>query len=77
MTVNDARLFSMESRLTEEEEMRVKEYEYVRDMIKKLLYTLEQLNMTNIEAKKNSLVFNRDGAQSDSTGTLPNLLNPS
>lgn len=41
MSVNDARLFSLESRLYEEEEMRVKEYEYLRDMMKKLLYSLE------------------------------------
>ena len=40
-TVNDARLFSVESRITEEEEMRIKEYEYLRDMLKKLLYSLE------------------------------------
>lgn len=41
MTVNDARLFSVESRITEEEEMRIKEYEYIRDMFKKLIYSLE------------------------------------
>jgi hypothetical protein len=51
MTVNDARLFSIESRLTEEEEMRVKEYEYIREVMKKLIYALEQLNMVNIENK--------------------------
>ena len=40
-TLNDARLFSMETRLTEEEEMRIREYEYLRDLLKKLFYALE------------------------------------
>ena len=50
-TLNEGRLFSVESRLTEEEEMRIKEYEYLREMFKKLLYSLEQMNMVNIEEK--------------------------
>jgi hypothetical protein len=41
MTLNDARLFSVETRVTEEEEIRVKEYEYLRDLMKKLIYALE------------------------------------
>lgn len=41
MSLNDARLFSVETRVTEEEEMRVKEYEYLRDLMKKLIYALE------------------------------------
>jgi hypothetical protein len=41
MTVNDARLFAVETRVTEEEEIRVKEFEYLRDVVKKLLYSLE------------------------------------
>ena len=40
-TVNDARLFSCESRINEEEEMRIKEYEHLRDLVKKLIYSLE------------------------------------
>ena len=40
-TLNDARLFSMETRLTEEEEMRIREYEFLRDLLKKLFYALE------------------------------------
>ena len=43
--MNDARLYSVETRLNEEEEMRIREYEYVRDLLKKLLYSLEQVNM--------------------------------
>ena len=40
-TVNDARLFSVEQRVEEEEEMRIKEYEHLRDLLKKLIYSLE------------------------------------
>jgi hypothetical protein len=40
-SLNDARLFSIESRVTEEEEMRIKEYEFIRDLMKKLVYALE------------------------------------
>ena len=40
-TMNEARLFSVETRLNEEEEMRIREYEYMRDLLKKLLYSLE------------------------------------
>ena len=50
-TMNDARLYSVETRLNEEEEMRIREYEYVRDLLKKLLYSLEQVNMHTIDAK--------------------------
>jgi hypothetical protein len=39
--MNDARLYSVECRVQEEEEMRIKEYEYMRDLIKKLVYGLE------------------------------------
>ena len=73
MTVNDARLFSIESRLTEEEEMRVKEYEYIRDLMKKLIYALEQLNMVNIGNKK--LGPDKDSLYDNSANMLPNLIN--
>jgi hypothetical protein len=39
--MNDARLFSIESRVTEEEDLRIKEYEFMRDLMKKLVYALE------------------------------------
>jgi len=39
--MNDARIYSIESRLHEEEEVRIREYEYLRDLIKKLIYSLE------------------------------------
>lgn len=49
--INEARLFSLESRVVEEENMRIREYEYVRDLLKKLLYCLEQVNMFQMDKK--------------------------
>ena len=40
-SLNDARLFSVESRIHEEEEIRMKEYEFLRDLMKKLIYSFE------------------------------------
>ena len=71
-TVNDARLFSVESRISEEEEMRIKEYEYLRDMIKKLLYSLEQVNMESIESK--GIIKQESMIHDGQTRVLPNLL---
>lgn len=47
--MNDARLFSLESRMHEEEEIRIKEYEFVRDLLKKLIYSLEKTSVTSID----------------------------
>lgn len=48
-TMNDARLFSLESRMHEEEEIRIKEYEFVRDLLKKLIYSLEKTNVSALD----------------------------
>ena len=40
-TINEARLFSLETRVHEEEDMRIKEYDFLRDLMRKLLYSLE------------------------------------
>ncbi len=78
-TMNDARLYSVETRLTEEEEMRIREYEYLRDLLKKLLYSLEQVNMQQIDSKglaTTALNLNSDASTMDAKTTekLPNLL---
>jgi hypothetical protein len=69
MTLNDARLFSVETRVAEEEDMRVKEYEYLRDLMKKLIYALEQINMVNLTKS------GRDSLDVTGTSFLPNLMN--
>jgi hypothetical protein len=48
-SLNDARLFSIESRVHEEEEIRMKEYEFLRDLMKKLIYSFEQSNMGGMD----------------------------
>ena len=40
-SLNDARLFSLESRVHQEEEIRIKEYEFMRDCMKKMIYSVE------------------------------------
>jgi len=40
-SLNDARLYSLETRIHHEEDVRVKEYEYVQDFLKKLVFSLE------------------------------------
>lgn len=76
--MNEARLFSVETRLNEEEEMRIREYEYMRDLLKKLLYSLEQLNMSQIDNKGlANIALNTSsdaGALDGKTDKLPNLL---
>jgi hypothetical protein len=53
-TMNEARLFSLESRIHEEEEIRIKEYEFLRDSIKKLIYSFEQANLGVVEEVQQS-----------------------
>ena len=76
--MNDARLYSVETRLNEEEEMRIREYEYVRDLLKKLLYSLEQVNMHTIDSKglaNSGLNVQSDlDVKSGGVEKLPNLL---
>ena len=40
-SLNEARLYAMETRLHEEEDIRIREYEYLRDLMKKLIFSLE------------------------------------
>ncbi len=45
-SLNDERLFSLESRIQEEEEMRITEFDYLIEAIKKLIYSIEQNNLS-------------------------------
>ena len=40
--MNDARLYSLETRLHQEEDIRVREYEFLRDFMRKMLFSFEQ-----------------------------------
>ena len=39
--MNDARVFALESRMEGEEEVRIKEIEFLKDLMRKLVYSLE------------------------------------
>jgi hypothetical protein len=41
-SMNDARLFALESRIHTEEDTRVREYDYLKDIIRKMVFTLEE-----------------------------------
>lgn len=62
-TLNDARVFSLETRMQSEEEVRIKEFDFMKDLMKKLIYSLEQLSLQHLDQKH--------------TDHLPNLLTSS
>lgn len=44
-TLNDARLYALEARLQEEEDIRIMEFNFLRDLTRKLIYSLEQKDL--------------------------------
>jgi hypothetical protein len=48
-SLNDARLYSLEARIHEEEEIRIKDYDFIKDAIKKLVYSIEQQSINHID----------------------------
>ena len=48
-SLNEARLFALESRMHEEEEIRIKEGEFVRDHLKKLIYSMEKSSVAQFD----------------------------
>jgi hypothetical protein len=64
--LGEARLFAVETRLKEEEDLRILEFSHVKDVIKKLIFAIEQANLT---AKDTFSTSNLDTSQ-----PLPNLL---
>lgn len=53
-TMNDARVFALESRMEKEEDMRIKEFDFMKDLIRKLVYSLEQVSLQHLDAKETS-----------------------
>jgi len=62
-TLNDARVFSLETRMKAEEEVRIKEYDFIKELMRKLIYSLEQLSLQHLDQKHLEQPLN-----------LPNLL---
>ena len=50
--MNDARVYSLESRITQNEDMRIKEFDFMRDLMKKLVYSLEELSFKQLDERK-------------------------
>lgn len=77
-SLNEARVYALETRLHEEEEIRIKEQEYMRDILRKLLFSLEQTSLTNIEigsAKpKTGQDVSSPSTKAANLPALPNLL---
>jgi len=69
-TINEARLFALETRVNEEEDMRIKEYDFLRDLMRKLLYSLEQSTFDSLDGTQIIV----DGKQTKIKTQLPNLL---
>ena len=84
-TLNDARLYSLESRIHEEEELRIREFDFMKDLTKKLIYSLEQSSVGTVDKGllndpsnfKGSPVSHarRTQVSLKETPLLPNLLN--
>ena len=59
-SLNDARLYALESRIHQEEDIRVKEYEFLQDFLKKLIYSIESEADNKIDANESTnLLMNR------------------
>jgi hypothetical protein len=50
--MNDARVFALESRMESEEEVRIKEHEFTKDILRKLIYSLEQVSLQHMDSKE-------------------------
>lgn len=61
-SLNDARLYALETRIHEEEDSRVQEVESLKDAIKKLIYSIQQNEQITDEP-----------SQEKSTGMFPTL----
>ena len=48
-TMNDARVFALESRMENEEELRCNEFDFMKDLMRKLVYSLEQLSIQHLD----------------------------
>ena len=46
-------MYAIEARLHEEEELRIKEFNFLRDLVKKLIYSLEQKDIEHLDNKSN------------------------
>jgi hypothetical protein len=55
-SLNDARLYSLETRIHEEEDVRVQEIESLKDAMKKLVYSMQQNEMNEEPPEKEGML---------------------
>lgn len=64
--LGEARLYAVETRLKEEEDLRIVEISHIKDVMKKLIFAIEQANLTARDSYTSSNL--------DTSHPLPNLL---
>ena len=70
-SMNDARLFVLESRIHAEEDIRIKEYDYMKDIIRKIVYTLEDDVGIEEEDDKSETEKKKDDEDKEATLATP------
>jgi hypothetical protein len=48
--MNEARVFAMETRIQKEEDQRIAEFESLRDLIRKIVYSLEENSLSHLNS---------------------------
>ena len=64
--MNDARVFALEARMEKEEDTRIKEFEFMKDLTRKLVYSLEQLSLQHLDRQETAIAGD---------SALPSLMN--
>jgi len=72
-TLNDARLYTLETRVHEEEEIRTKEYQMMKANIQKLVYTLQEGVRSKELSKEVSTIIMGSELQQPSESKVSNL----
>lgn len=77
--LNQARLYAVETRISENEQMKMREVDFLKETIKKLIYAIEQSQISSVKSSGPvSDVRSSQGGRKDSQGVsgqqLPTLI---
>lgn len=73
--LNQARLYAVETRISENEQMKMREVDFLKETIKKLIYAIEQSQISSVKGSApapNIDLRSSQGARKDSTVTSVN-----
>ena len=75
--LNQARLYAVETRITENEQIKMREVDFLKETIKKLIYAIEQSQISSVKSTApapggTDLRSSQGGARKDSTVTSVN-----